>query len=156
MLDRRVATYSEAIHGVKDATPFLSTVSVDRGVPLGLIQALIEADVRDLTVVRQQCGGIDPTSAGCLPRKDACARLSAPILVPYEYDLCRTLCRWERGTGACAARDLRRAHALRGAGLGGFYTPVAAGTLLAEGKETRMIDGTEYVFERRSMAMSRC
>ena len=35
-----------------------------------------------------------------------------------------------------------------GAGLGGFYTPVGAGTLLAEGKEEREIDGVPHVFER--------
>jgi 3-oxoadipate CoA-transferase alpha subunit len=33
------------------------------------------------------------------------------------------------------------------AGLGGFYTRVSAGTLLGEGKETRIIDGEPYVFE---------
>jgi 3-oxoacid CoA-transferase subunit A len=35
-----------------------------------------------------------------------------------------------------------------GAGLGGFFTPTGAGTEAAEGKETRMIDGREYVFEK--------
>jgi len=35
-----------------------------------------------------------------------------------------------------------------GAGLGGFYTPTGVGTLLAEGKEVREIDGRSYVFER--------
>jgi len=34
-----------------------------------------------------------------------------------------------------------------GAGLGGFYTPTAAGTRLAEGKETRVLRGREYVLE---------
>src|SRR5213076_3214548 len=34
-----------------------------------------------------------------------------------------------------------------GAGIGGFYTPVAAGTLLAEGKETRVIEGVPHVLE---------
>lgn len=34
-----------------------------------------------------------------------------------------------------------------GAGIGGFYTPVAAGTLLAEGKEERVIDGVPHVLE---------
>jgi 3-oxoadipate CoA-transferase alpha subunit len=34
-----------------------------------------------------------------------------------------------------------------GAGIGGFYTPTGVGTLLAEGKETRTIDGRDYVLE---------
>jgi len=35
-----------------------------------------------------------------------------------------------------------------GAGLGGFFTPTGAGTRIAEGKESRVIDGREYVFEK--------
>ncbi len=35
-----------------------------------------------------------------------------------------------------------------GAGIGGFYTPTSAGTLIAEGKEVKVIDGKEYVFEK--------
>lgn len=34
-----------------------------------------------------------------------------------------------------------------GAGLGGIYTPTAAGTVLSEGRETRVIEGREYVFQ---------
>ena len=50
----------------------------------------------------------------------------------------------------------RRARA-GGAGLGGFFTPVGAGTLLAEGKEQREIDGVLHVLEapvRASAALS--
>ncbi|MBY0221807.1 MULTISPECIES: CoA transferase subunit A [Sporosarcina] len=35
-----------------------------------------------------------------------------------------------------------------GAGIGGFYTPTAVGTKLAEGKEVREIDGVRYLFEK--------
>src|SRR4029450_11261091 len=35
-----------------------------------------------------------------------------------------------------------------GAGIGGFFTPTGYGTLVAEGKETRDIDGTPYVLEK--------
>ncbi|HZV65573.1 MAG TPA: 3-oxoacid CoA-transferase subunit A, partial [Telluria sp.] len=34
-----------------------------------------------------------------------------------------------------------------GAGIGGFFTPTSYGTQLAEGKETRLIDGRHYVLE---------
>ncbi len=34
-----------------------------------------------------------------------------------------------------------------GAGIGGFYTPVGVGTVIAEGKETRLIGGREYILE---------
>jgi 3-oxoacid CoA-transferase subunit A len=35
-----------------------------------------------------------------------------------------------------------------GAGIGGFFTPTGVGTIIAEGKETRTIDGREYVLEK--------
>jgi len=35
-----------------------------------------------------------------------------------------------------------------GAGIGGLFTPTGVGTILTQGKETRVIDGREYVFER--------
>ena len=42
---------------------------------------------------------------------------------------------------------IRALKGVRGAGVAAFYTPTGAGTLLAEGKETRIIDGKEYVLE---------
>ena len=35
-----------------------------------------------------------------------------------------------------------------GAGIGGFYTPTSAGTVIAKGKQTMIIDGKEFVFEK--------
>ena len=35
-----------------------------------------------------------------------------------------------------------------GAGLGGFYTPTGVGTVVEEGKETKIIDGRKYIFEK--------
>jgi len=42
---------------------------------------------------------------------------------------------------------VERIHA-GGAGLGGFYTPTGVGTEVAEGKETRVIDGKTYILEK--------
>ncbi len=143
--------------GVKDATPFFQRfrwIGASRSV---LIQALIEADVRDLTVVSPTMRGHRPaTSAGCLPRKRGAQGYLLLSSFPSEYDLAELYAAGNvelelvpQGTFVermrCAAPDsaasTRRWPPAR-------YWP--------EGKETRMIDGTEYVFERRSMAMSRC
>ena len=48
----------------------------------------------------------------------------------------------QTGHGTLAARIYAG-----GAGLGGFYSPVGVGTILEEGKEKRVIDGREYLFE---------
>jgi 3-oxoacid CoA-transferase subunit A len=49
---------------------------------------------------------------------------------------------------AVAAGDVRRTHPRRRRGIAGFYTPTGVGTVVAEGKEVREIDGKKYLFER--------
>ncbi|MCC6222708.1 MAG: CoA transferase subunit A [Thermoleophilia bacterium] len=117
------------------------------GAPLNLIEALVEAsDARDLTIVSNNVG--EPgRGLGLLLRQgrirkaiasyftsnpEAVAAVNAGEL---DYQLL------PQGTFAEAIRAA-------GAGLGGFYTPVGAGTLLAEGKEERLIDGVPHLLER--------
>lgn len=117
------------------------------GAPLTLIDALVEASAaRDLTIVSNNVGEAG-RGLGLLLRQgrirkaiasyftsnpEAVAAVNAGEL---EYQLL------PQGTFAEAIRAA-------GAGLGGFYTPVGAGTLLAEGKEERLIDGVPHLLER--------
>lgn len=117
------------------------------GAPLTLIDALVEAsDARDLTIVSNNVGEAG-RGLGLLLRQgrirkaiasyftsnpEAVAAVNAGEL---DYQLL------PQGTFAEAIRAA-------GAGLGGFYTPVGAGTLLAEGKEERLIDGVPHLLER--------
>lgn len=117
------------------------------GAPLTLVDALVEAsDARDLTIVSNNVGEAG-RGLGVLLRQgrirkaiasyftsnpEAVAAVNAGEL---EYQLL------PQGTFAEAIRAA-------GAGLGGFYTPVGAGTLLADGKEERLIDGVPHLLER--------
>lgn len=117
------------------------------GAPLTLIDALVEtSDARDLTIVSNNVGEAG-RGLGLLLRQgrirkaiasyftsnpEAVAAVNAGEL---DYQLL------PQGTFAEAIRAA-------GAGLGGFYTPVGAGTLLAEGKEERLIDGVPHLLER--------
>jgi 3-oxoacid CoA-transferase A subunit len=117
------------------------------GAPLTLIDALVEAsDATDLTIVSNNIG--EPgRGLGKLLRQGRIRRgissyfTSNPeaVAAVNEGRLEATLL--PQGTFAEAIRA-------GGAGLGGFFTPVGAGTLLAEGKEERLIDGVPYVLER--------
>lgn len=116
------------------------------GAPLTLIDALVETSVaRELTIVSNNVGEAG-RGLGLLLRQgrirkaiasyftsnpEAVAAVNAGEL---DYELL------PQGTFAEAIRAA-------GAGIGGFYTPVAAGTLLAEGKEERLIDGVPHVLE---------
>ena len=117
------------------------------GAPLTLIEALVETSgARDLTIVSNNIG--EPgRGLGLLLRQGRIRRgISSFFTSNPEAVEAVNAGRIEatllpQGTFAEAIRA-------GGAGLGGFYTPVGAGTLLAEGKEERLIDGVPHVLER--------
>jgi 3-oxoacid CoA-transferase subunit A/3-oxoadipate CoA-transferase alpha subunit len=116
------------------------------GAPLTLIDALVEqSDATDLTVVSNNIG--EPgRGLGKLLRQGRIRRgissyfTSNPeaVAAVNAGDIEATLV--PQGTFAEAIRAA-------GAGIAGFYTPVGAGTRLAEGKEERLIDGVPHVLE---------
>ena len=116
------------------------------GAPLTLIDALVEqSDATDLTIVSNNIG--EPgRGLGKLLRQGRIRRgissyfTSNPeaVTAVNAGEMEATLV--PQGTFAEAIRA-------GGAGIGGFYTPVAAGTLLAEGKEERKIGGVLHVLE---------
>jgi 3-oxoadipate CoA-transferase, alpha subunit len=116
------------------------------GAPLTLIDALAEhSEATDLTVVSNNIG--EPGKGlGKLLRQGRIRRgissffTSNPeaVAAANAGDIEATLL--PQGTFAEAIRA-------GGAGIGGFFTPVGAGTLLAEGKEEREIDGVSHVLE---------
>ena len=116
------------------------------GAPLTLIDALVEhSEATDLTVVSNNIG--EPgRGLGKLLRQGRIRRgISSFFTSNPEAVAAVNAGRIEatlvpQGT---FAEGIRAA----GAGLGGFYTPVAAGTLLAEGKEERTINGVPHVLE---------
>ena len=117
------------------------------GMPNDLIQALIAQGATDLTLVSNNAGQGDTGLAALL--KAGRVR--------------RILCSYPRMAGSHVFETLYRAGKIEleivpqgnlaerlraaGCGIGGFYTPTGFGTLLAEGKETRNIDGRNYVLE---------
>jgi 3-oxoacid CoA-transferase subunit A/3-oxoadipate CoA-transferase alpha subunit len=116
------------------------------GAPLALIDALVDhSDAEDLTIVSNNIG--EPGAGlGRLLRQGRIRRgissyfTSNPeaVAAVNAGELEATLL--PQGTFAEAIRA-------GGAGIGGFFTPVAAGTLLADGKEERLIAGVPHVLE---------
>lgn len=117
------------------------------GQPQALIDGLIEHGATDLTIVNNNAGNGDVGLALLIKlgrvRKIIC---SFPRQVDsHHFDEAYRAGKIELEVvpqGNLAER-IRAA----GAGIGGFFTPTGYGTLLAEGKETRTIDGKNYVLE---------
>ena len=117
------------------------------GQPVELIDALIRQGADDLTVVNNNAGNGDIGLAALI----RLGRVSKIICsFPRQSD---SWCFDERYRAGEIELELvpqgNLAERIRagGAGIGGFFTPTGFGTPLAEGKETRMINGVGHVFE---------
>ena len=147
MINKLVAGVTEAIGNVADGATVLVGGFGSVGQPNALIDGLIEQGARDLTIVANNAGTGDK----------GIARLMGLGRVR------RIVCSFPRSAGSVVFEDLYGAGRLEleivpqgtlaerlraaGAGIPAFFTPTAAGTRLAEGKEVREINGRPCVLE---------
>ncbi len=147
MIDKTVASMAEAMKDVKDGSVVLIAGFGNSGIPVELIDGLIEQGAKDLTVVSNNAGSGRTDVAKLLAtgrvRKLVCSypRTSGSVVFEELYSAGKL--ELELVPQGTLSERMRAA----AAGIGGFYTPTAAGTKLAEGKESRTIDGREYVLE---------
>lgn len=119
----------------------------DPGLPGQLLEALREQGAKNLHIVHNGAGQGDCCLGGLMGdgrvRKLTCSFPSHPGNQAFAERYMRGEIELELVPQGTLAERIRAA----GAGLGGFFTPTGAGTELAAGKETRMINGREHVFE---------
>ena len=147
MIDKRVASIDAAVVDVKDGMTILIGGFGTAGMPMELVDGLIRQGARDLTIVSNNAGNADTGIA----------------LLLKERRVRKVICSFPRQTDSWHFDKLYKEQAVElelvpqgnlaeriraaGAGIGAFFTPTGYGTLLAEGKETREIDGRHYVLE---------
>jgi 3-oxoadipate CoA-transferase alpha subunit len=138
---------AEAVAGIEDGSTVLVGGFGMAGMPVHLIDALIEQGATDLTVVSNNAGNGDTGLAALLAagrvRKMVCSfpRQSDSWVFDGLYRAGRI--ELELVPQGNLAERIRAA----GAGIGAFFCPTGVATPLAEGKETREIDGRTYVLE---------
>lgn len=147
MIDKRFASIENALAGIRDGSVILVGGFGNAGSPIPLLEALIDQGASDLTIVSNNAGEGDFGLAALMKA----GRVS------------KIICSYPRSSGSIIFEELygqgkidlevvpqgtlsERMRAA-GAGIGGFYTPTSAGTLLAKGKETRQIEGKLHVLE---------
>jgi len=147
MIDKIVDTVAEAVAGVQDGATVMISGFGGAGMPAALIDGLIAQGARDLTIVNNNAGNGETGLAALLKagrvRKIVCSfpRQADSWVFDELYRAGRI--ELELVPQGNLAERIRAA----GAGIGGFFTPTGFGTELAHGKETRRIDGRDYVFE---------
>jgi 3-oxoadipate CoA-transferase, alpha subunit len=147
MIDKIVVDVDQALADVADGATILIGGFGTAGLPSELIDALIRRQARDLTVVCNNAGNGETGLAALLKakrvRKIICSfpRQSDSYVFDALYRAGEI--ELELVPQGNLAERIRAA----GAGIGAFFTPTGYGTQLAEGKETRLIDGRPYVLE---------
>jgi len=147
MIDKIARSVADAMSGIQDGSTVLIGGFGTAGIPLELIEGLIEQGAKDLTVVNNNAGNGESGLAALLKagrvRKIIC---SFPRQVDSQiFDgLYRSgKLELELVPQGNLAERIRAA----GAGIGAFFCPTGYGTELAKGRETREIDGKHYVLE---------
>ena len=147
MINKLIPTLAQAVADVPDGATVMIGGFGTAGLPNELTEALIDQGARDLVIVNNNAGNGEAGLAALIKarrvRKIICS-------FPRQVDSHHFDAQYRSGElelelvpqGNLAER-IRAA----GAGIGAFFTPTGYGTPLAEGKETRVINGKPYVLE---------
>lgn len=149
MIDKRVKSIADAMAGIKDGSTVCFGGFGAVGHPSHLIEGLLEQGAKDITLVGNNAGS---------GRVEPLVRLMATGRVR------KIICSFPRSAGSVVFDEMHKSGRLElelvpqgtlaeriragGAGIGAFFTPTAYGTVLAEGKETREINGRMHVLEQ--------
>jgi 3-oxoadipate CoA-transferase alpha subunit len=138
---------AEAVAGIPDGATVMIGGFGRAGQPVELIDALLEQGASGLTVISNNAGNGDLGLAALL----AAGRVTKMVCsFPRQSDswvFDRLYRAGEVELELVPQGNLAERIRAAGAGIGAFYTPTGFGTLVAEGKETRNIDGRDYVLE---------
>jgi 3-oxoacid CoA-transferase subunit A len=146
VIDKVVASADEAVRDVADGATLVVGGFGLCGIPENLIAALVRRGARNLTVVSNNCG-VDDWGLGLLLRTRQIRKMvSSYVGENAEFE--RQFLSGELEVELVPQGTLAERMRAGGAGIPAFYTPAGVGTLAAEGKETRVLDGREYVMER--------
>jgi len=148
MIDKRVTSCAAAVADIKDGNTVMIGGFGEAGSPIELIHALIDNGAKNLTVINNNTGS---------------GRVGLAALIE-NGQVAKMICSYPRTANSLVFPELYRSGKIElelvpqgtlaeriragGAGIPAFFTPTSVGTPLAEGKESRLFDGEEYVMER--------
>ena len=116
------------------------------GAPLTLINELTKTNVHNLTIISNNLGE-SGKGLGIVLNQGKIKKAIGSYFTSNR-DVGEKFLKGELEVELLPQGTLSESIRAGGAGLGGYYTPTAVGTKLAEGKEERIIDGKHYIFEK--------
>ena len=147
MINKIARSVADAMAGIRDGSTVLIGGFGTAGIPIELIDGLIEQGAKDLTVVNNNAGNADTGMAALLQtnrvRKIICSFPRQADSHVFDGLYRSGKLELELVPQGNLAERIRAA----GAGIGAFFCPTGFGTQLSGERETRMIDGKQYVLE---------
>lgn len=148
MIDKLKPSIAEALRPIRDGASILIGGFGESGIPYELLNGLLEQGASDLTIISNNAGTYEKGIAALIlanrVRKVICSHPRPPHSEVFAQAYRAGKVELECVPQGTLAERLRAA----GAGLGPFFTPTGYGTLLAKGKEERVINGVGYVLEQ--------
>jgi 3-oxoacid CoA-transferase subunit A len=146
-MNKVVANAAEAIEcaGIRDGVTLMVGGFGLCGIPENLIAALVKSKFQNLTAISNNAG-VDDFGLGLLLQTRQIKKMISTYVgenAIFEQQFLSGELDVELVPQGTFAERLRAG----GAGIGGFYTPTGVGTVISEGKEKKVIDGTEYLLE---------
>lgn len=146
----KIVSMQEALHKIKNQDTVMVAGFTNFGAPNNIINALKYTDLKDLTTISEDLGwsnerfhqGISELISAGKVHKVITSFLGANQIANQKISSGEL--EVELVPQGTLAERIRAA----GAGLGGFYTPTGAGTIVEQGKEIKIIDGKRYIFEK--------
>ncbi|MBU3543880.1 3-oxoacid CoA-transferase subunit A [Polynucleobacter sp. MWH-Mekk-B1] len=148
MIQKIIPSVAEALRDIADGSTIFISGFGGAGLPILLLDALLEQGAKNLTLISNNAGasgvGIAKLVSAGRVKKMVCSFPRQPESGAFDELYRAGKIELELVPQGTLAERIRAG----GAGIGGFYTPTGFGTELAKGKDTREIDGVNYIFEK--------
>jgi len=149
-MNKVVASAAEAVAQIPDGATLMVGGFGLCGIPEDLIRALHAQGTRDLTIISNNAG-VDEHGLGILLKTGQIRKMiSSYVGENREFE--RQFLQGELEVELVPQGTFAERIRAGGAGIGGFFTPTGYGTIVADGKETREINGRNYVLEMPLLA----
>jgi 3-oxoacid CoA-transferase subunit A len=145
-MNKVVASAAEAVKDIPENATLMSGGFGLCGNPENLITAIHARGVKGLTIIANNCGTTDLGLGVLLKNKQVKKMVSSYVGENKEFE--RQFLSGELEVELTPQGTLAERIRAGGAGIGGFFVRTGVGTEVAKGKETRVIDGHEYVLEK--------
>jgi 3-oxoacid CoA-transferase subunit A len=149
-MNKVVKSADEAIRDMQDGAVIMSGGFGLSGNPENLIAAIHRKGAKNLTIISNNCGTTDKGLGVLLQSRQVRKMIASYVGENKEFE--RQFLSGELEVELNPQGTLAERIRAGGCGLGGFYTPTAVGTQVAEGKEVRNIGGRQYVLESPLLA----